>query len=119
MSFFALPTTVGLRLRRVHVPPFEVFDPGDTLPIGRHAGGFSVVLPADSGLEECSAVLEVELTYPDGRQLSMLAEPVIAYPAGRTQLLCIKLHKIERDEHNEIIRRAKRDPWITPPVPAS
>ena len=108
MQFSRIPSSVGLRLRLVHCLPGSIFDMGDTLLVGK-GGGISIPLATSLPTDK---VVELEMSYPDGRWVRVLCEVIIVNPLEDRFITFLKLHKLTPQEHNDIIRDSQRDPWI-------
>lgn len=111
MQFSALPSSVSVRVRVVRLPPNEVFDPGDTILVGRH-GGLQIGVPASMAMST-EVVLELELTYPDGRFATSLAECLCVVPGRGQTVVQLKLHKLTPDQYDATVAKALRDPWVS------
>lgn len=105
-----LPSSMKARYRVVYYDPNKVFAPGDTLPVGQ--GGIFVPVhfaPPDT------VCIEVELSWPGGKRRTFLAELLGTMPHDDMTLLCLKLHQIDREMYEQIVRRSRRDEWVVVP----
>ncbi len=105
-----LPTSMDARYRIVYNSPSKVFAPGDTLPIGR--GGIYIpvqIAPADG------VCVEVELTWPNKKKRTFLAEILGTLPQLGMLLMCLKLHAVNKDKYELLVKRSRRGVWAVAP----
>ncbi len=105
-----LPTSMEARYRLVYFPPGRIFETGDTLPIGR--GGIYVPVEVAPVEDVCA---EVELAWPNGKKRTFLAEILGTLPSDGKLLLCLKLHLIDKERYERVVKRSRRGPWATAP----
>lgn len=109
-KFNLLPSTMSMRYRTIEYPAEEIFATGDTLNVGE--GG--ILIMADEPMPD-QQVLEVELTWPQGRTIKLFGEVLgVDEKIGFLQL-CVKLHNIDRNEYMRVLERSRRGQWIHPP----
>lgn len=109
-KFNNLPSTMKLRYRTIGFPADQAFAPGDTLSVAE--GG--ILIPVDEPMPD-NQILEIELTWPDGRVLKLMGEVLgVEAHLGQPQL-CVKLHRIDKTHYIHILERSTRGPWVTPP----
>lgn len=107
MGFSRLPTSLHLRFRYLHLAPERVFAPGDTIAVGE--GGILLAMPETPPV---GVILEVELGWPDKKKRRFMGE--MLGPADEEgSEVCVKLHRVEKDVYDRIMRSCRRGEWLT------
>lgn len=106
-NYRLLPACIQLRYRPLQVDSRRVFSTGDTVNL-RQGGMMIPRAPADLG----NVVLELELTWPDGRQKVLLGEIMGTVDYQYQLAYCVKLHEISRERYERMMERVKRGSWI-------
>lgn len=112
-NFGFLPSSIRLRYRTVACQPADVFESGDTIAIGR--GG--ILIPSDKPVS-ANQCIQVELIWPNEERRRFFAEVQGTLEGKDGALMCVKLHRIDPNFHQEVLRFCHCGPWIEPPVPA-
>lgn len=106
-NYRLLPACIQLRYRPLQVDPKRVFSTGDTVNL-RQGGMMIPRAPGELG----NVVLEIELTWPDGRQKVLLGEIMGSVDYQYQLAYCVKLHDISRERYERMMERIKRGSWI-------
>ncbi len=106
-DYCMLPSTIRLRFRALEVDPSSIFATGDTLKVGQ--GGLLIPTSIAPGDDEC---LELHLTVALGAAKRFLGEIMGVLTGEETEWLCVKLHSVPRDVHEDVVNGAAHGPWI-------
>ncbi|MCX7935793.1 MAG: hypothetical protein N3A66_11120, partial [Planctomycetota bacterium] len=105
-----LPSSMEARYRVIHISPRQVFAPGDTLPVGK--GGIFIPVQVAPPDDVC---VEVELLWPTGRKRTFLSEVLGTIPFNDDLLMCLKLHHLDPERYERILKHSQRGAWAIAP----
>lgn len=106
-NFRVLPSQMSLRYRQISSKPTDLFETGDTLNIG----GGGVFVPAAQPLDGAT-VLELEITWPGGKTMTLLGEVMATLKSRKNPGMCVKLHNLEGERYRHVMLTAKRGSWV-------
>jgi len=105
-NFRVMPGSMSLRYRSLSCKPTDLFETGDTLNIG----GGGVLVFTERPLDSAS-VLELEISWPNGKARSFLGEVIAVLRNQRVPAMCIKLHAIDSERFSEALKWSQRGSW--------
>lgn len=117
LKYRYLPAGMSLRYRWIRCEPRRVFAPGDTIEVAD--GGILIPVGADTQPLKGNVIMEVELGWPSGQKRAFLSEMMDALPkdSKEVQVMCVKMHKIDKDLHSQVLDQCRCHDWITVGAP--
>ncbi len=106
-DYCVLPSTMKLRYRIFKCNAGDIFKTGDTLPVGK--GG--LLIGADQPPPD-GTCMEINLTWPNRKHKQFIGEILGTIPMDSRSWMCVKLHVLPEDAHDEIVAGGDPDEWI-------
>ena len=104
--FRLLPSSMQVRYRAFVFGQEKIFQPGDTLQVGR--GGLLIPVSDPPG-DSC---LELNLKWPNGREQRFIGGIMGVITDAGVHWMCLKLHRLPKKQLELIVAAAEPGPWI-------